>query len=76
MQRDGWILLDCRLANNFENAHIEGSVSVPLYRGVEGRSMMDQVKRLAMASFAMTATGVHIRCCKCCVDACVHELCV
>ena len=59
MQRAGWTLLDCRLGKNYENSHIEGSVSVPLYRGVEGRGMMDQVKRLAMASFAMTATGAH-----------------
>jgi hypothetical protein len=58
MQRDGWILLDVRLAKNHAYEHIQGSVSIPLYRPVLGRSLFDNAKRLAMASFFVEATGV------------------
>jgi rhodanese-related sulfurtransferase len=65
MQKKGWTLLDVRVDSNFENSHIEGAVSVPLYRGVQGRQLFDQIKRFTMASLAMTATGehVHVLCC-------------
>lgn len=57
MQKDGWVLLDVRVDDNFDFEHIKDSVSIPLYRPVQGRSMFDNAKRLAMASFAMKATG-------------------
>lgn len=58
MQEEGWVLLDVRLAKNYAYEHIEGSVSIPLYRSVLGRGLYDNVKRLAMASFFVEATGV------------------
>lgn len=58
MQKDGWILLDVRVEENFIYEHIKGSASVPLYRPVQGNSIFDNAKRLAMASFAMKATGM------------------
>ncbi|KAI8473560.1 MAG: hypothetical protein J3K34DRAFT_410488 [Monoraphidium minutum] len=56
LARQGWKLVDVRLEGDFEKAHAEGAVSVPLYRYVEGQSAWDNLKRLAMASFAMKAT--------------------
>lgn len=60
LQKDGWTLVDVRLAENFNYGHIEGSVSIPLYRQVQGDTMFDNIKRLAMASFAMKATGAFV----------------
>lgn len=57
MQKEGWILLDVRVEENYIYEHIKDSVSVPLYRPVQGNSVFDNAKRLAMASFAMKATG-------------------
>lgn len=66
LQQAGWTLVDVRLVDNFNYSHIEGSVSIPLYRAVQGDSMFDNIKRLAMASFAMKATGMvdhmHVKC--------------
>ncbi len=36
MMRQGWTLIDVRLAGDFDKAHAEGAASVPLYRFVEG----------------------------------------
>lgn len=57
LKSEGWTLVDVRVVDNFNYSHIEGSVSIPLYRPVQGDSMFDNIKRLAMASFAMKATG-------------------
>ena len=57
MQKDGWVLLDVRVDGNYNFEHIKDSVSIPLYRPVQGRSLFDNAKRLAMASMAMKATG-------------------
>jgi rhodanese-related sulfurtransferase len=40
MQRQGWTLVDVRLASDFERISAEGSVNVPMYRWVwEGRGV-------------------------------------
>lgn len=52
----GWTMVDVRLAVDFEREHPEGALSIPLFRPVEGRGPFDNLKRLAMASFAMQAT--------------------
>lgn len=56
MQKQGWTLVDVRVASNFEKDHIAGSINIPLYRDVQGNRAVDNLKRLAMASFAMRAT--------------------
>jgi hypothetical protein len=61
MATKGWTLVDVRLKEQFDAQHAEGSVSVPLFRYVEGDSKWDKLKRLAMASFAMQATGPLLR---------------
>lgn len=54
----GAVLVDVRVPWDFEKQHIEGAVSVPLYRGVAGKTPWDTVKRAVMAvGFAMKATG-------------------
>lgn len=45
LQKEGWTIVDVRVANKYEKSHIEGSVSIPLFRPVEGDSMFDNVKR-------------------------------
>lgn len=57
LQEAGWTLVDVRVADKYEEDHIKGAVSIPLFRPVQGDSMMDNVKRLAMGAFAMKATG-------------------
>ena len=58
LQERGAILVDCRVGWDYETQHIEGAVSVPLYRGVAGKTAWDTVKRAVMAvGFAMRATG-------------------
>ncbi|GBF96899.1 hypothetical protein Rsub_09904 [Raphidocelis subcapitata] len=52
----GWRLVDVRLAADFERGHAEGAVSVPMYRFVEGKTVWDNLKRVAVAAFAMRAT--------------------
>ncbi|KAF8061385.1 Acad10 [Scenedesmus sp. PABB004] len=56
LQKQGWTLVDVRLAGDFDKSSAAGSINVPMYRLVEGTSAWDQVKKLAMASFAMKAT--------------------
>lgn len=52
-------MVDPRVPWDFEKQRIEGAVSVPLFRGVAGKSVWDSAKRLVMAvGFAMKATGV------------------
>mmetsp|Transcript_5748 Transcript_5748/g.35737 ORF Transcript_5748/g.35737 Transcript_5748/m.35737 type:complete len:141 (+) Transcript_5748:426-848(+) len=49
-------MLDIRTKRAFDKGHVEGAISVPLFRPVEGRTKFDNLKRLAMAGFAMEAT--------------------
>ncbi|KIZ04155.1 hypothetical protein MNEG_3803 [Monoraphidium neglectum] len=56
LSKQGWTLIDVRLAGDFEKWHAEGAVNVPLYRYVEGQGPWDNLKRLAMFAFAMKAT--------------------
>eukprot|EP00873_Tetraselmis_striata_P022142 jgi/Tetstr1/442406/TSEL_030532.t1 len=50
------ILVDVRDPFSFARNHAEGSVNVPLFRGVQGNTAFDNVKKLVMAGFAMRAT--------------------
>jgi hypothetical protein len=45
LQKQGWTIVDVRVADKYEKEHIEGSVSIPLFRPVQGDSVMDNVKR-------------------------------
>jgi rhodanese-related sulfurtransferase len=56
LQASGWTLVDVRLAGDFDRAHAAGAVSAPMYRFVEGTGAWDNLKRAAMAAFAMRAT--------------------
>ena len=47
------VLLDIRVAKDYSRGRAAGSVSVPLFGPVRGTGMMDNIKRLAMAGFAM-----------------------
>ena len=52
------MLVDVRAKWNFEGERIQDAVSVPLFRGVEGKTAWDTLKRLVMTvGFAMKATG-------------------
>ena len=58
VQKGKAVMVDVRAAWNYENEHIEGAVSMPLFRGVEGKTPWDTAKRLVMTiGFAMKATG-------------------
>ena len=56
LQSKGATIVDIRTADKYAKKHIAGSVNVPLFRPVQGRSPADNAKRLAMAFFQMTAT--------------------
>ena len=57
-QEEGALLVDCRVPWDFEKQKIEGAISVPLWRGVAGKTTWDTIKRAVMAvGFAMKATG-------------------
>ena len=56
-QKNKAVLVDVREAKYFDKAHAAGCVNVGLFRSVEGRTPLDNLKRLAMAGFAMEATG-------------------
>jgi rhodanese-related sulfurtransferase len=56
LQRQGWTLVDVRLAADFDKLSAEGAVNVPMYRYVAGNALWDNIKKIAMASFAMKAT--------------------
>ncbi|KAK3250867.1 hypothetical protein CYMTET_39778 [Cymbomonas tetramitiformis] len=58
MQKKGAIVVDVREAKQFEQCHIDGAINVPMFQPVQGNSTFDNLKRLAMAAFAMQATGV------------------
>ena len=49
-------IIDIRAAKQYDYNHSTGAVSVPLFGPVTGDAMMDNVKRLAIAAFAMEAT--------------------
>ena len=58
VERGKAVMVDVRAAWNYEKEHIIGAVSMPLFRGVEGKTTWDTVKRLVMTiGFAMKATG-------------------
>ena len=51
------VVVDVRPEYQYEqNGRIEGSVNVPLYRSVQGNSLMKTIKKLAVAAMAMEAT--------------------
>ncbi len=50
------VVVDVRPAADFERDRIAGSVNVPLYRPVQSKGWLAQVKRLAVAAMAMRAT--------------------
>ena len=46
LMKEGWTIVDVRVADKYEKDHIKGSVSIPLFRPVQGEGMLDNVKRL------------------------------
>ena len=61
MQQKGKaVLVDVREAKYYGKGHAGDCVNVGLFRSVEGRTPLDNLKRLAMAGFAMEATGTNI----------------
>jgi rhodanese-related sulfurtransferase len=50
------VLLDVREERYFNRQHAEGAINVGLFREVQGRSTLENIKRIAMAGLAMTAT--------------------
>ena len=59
LMKEGWTIVDVRVADKYEANHIKGSISIPLYRAVQGDSIMDNVKRLV---------------CSCCLLNCKQKL--
>ena len=56
-QEEGALLVDCRVDWSYAQEHAEGAVNLPLFRGVTGNDLYATLKRLAMGSFALKATG-------------------
>lgn len=56
MQSQGWTIVDVRIEGDFDKSHAQGAVNVPFFRFVQGNEFWDNVKKFAMASFAMKAT--------------------
>ena len=56
-QKNKAVLVDVREAKYYNKGHASGCLNVGLFRSVEGRTPLDNLKRLAMAGFAMEATG-------------------
>lgn len=56
MQKKGWTIVDVRIEGDYDAQHPAGAVSIPLYRFTQGTAFWDQVKKIAMAGFAMKAT--------------------
>jgi len=52
----GAVLLDVRLAMDYENQHALGAENVPLFRITAGNSQWDTIKRVVMAGLNMKAT--------------------
>lgn len=62
MQQKGKaVLVDVREQKYFNQEHAANCLHVGLFRPVEGRTRLDNLKRLAMAGFAMEATGMVCR---------------
>ena len=61
-QKNKVVLVDVREAKYYDKQHAAGCVNVGLFRAVQGRTRLDNLKRLAMAGFAMEATGVLHNC--------------
>lgn len=57
-QKNRATLVDVREAKYFNKEHAAGCVNVGLFQSVQGRTPLDNLKRLAMAGFAMEATGM------------------
>ena len=51
------VLVDVRVESNFNYEHAKDAVNVGLFRQVQGKSFLENVKRFAMGSLAMEATG-------------------
>ena len=66
-QRNKAVLVDVREEKYFNKQHAAGCVNVGLFRSVQGRTPLDNLKRLAMAGFAMEATGMLF-------GVCVHRV--
>mmetsp|Transcript_17273 Transcript_17273/g.33275 ORF Transcript_17273/g.33275 Transcript_17273/m.33275 type:complete len:281 (+) Transcript_17273:87-929(+) len=56
LQKRGCVLLDVREEPQYNKVHAAGAINVPLFVPVQGNSLFDNAKRLAMAAFAMEAT--------------------
>lgn len=52
----GAVLLDVRLAVDYENQHAQGAKNVPLFRITAGNSQWDTIKKVVMAGLNMKAT--------------------
>jgi rhodanese-related sulfurtransferase len=61
MVSKGAILLDVRLAMDFEKEHAEGALNVPLFRITAGNSNWDNVKRVVMAGLDFTRMLIFLR---------------
>lgn len=55
--KKGAVLLDVRLAMDFDSEHAAGAVNVPLFRLTAGDGTWDKVKRVVMAGLNMRPTG-------------------
>lgn len=56
LQKKGAVLVDVREEPQYNGVHAAGAKSCPLFVPVQGRALYDNLKRLAMAAFAMQAT--------------------
>eukprot|EP00210_Caulerpa_lentillifera_P001801 g1731.t1 len=56
MMDQGYILLDVRLAKDFDKAHAKGAINVPLFRPVTRDDAWNQVKKIVSALMVMTPT--------------------
>ncbi|KAF5833516.1 hypothetical protein DUNSADRAFT_10167 [Dunaliella salina] len=56
MQKKGWTIVDVRIEGDYDKQHAAGAINIPLYRFTQGTAFWDQVKKIAMAGFAMKAT--------------------
>jgi rhodanese-related sulfurtransferase len=55
MAKEGAILLDVRVEDQFEEESFEGAINIPMNRPIEGSSPQDTVKKLIYASLAIPA---------------------
>ncbi|EFN54379.1 hypothetical protein CHLNCDRAFT_135678 [Chlorella variabilis] len=54
--RKGAVIVDVRLAADYKIEHIEGALSVPMFRETAGNTGWDKVKKFVMGSLVMKAT--------------------